>query len=210
MRCLKPLLVVFAITLGSIAALTAAAQQRGETLAWAPMPSTPPGWAAPNKPHWKLSELLVAHKGQAGWKETVVADPLLRADYIQLAPGTKTKRQFHPDNPIWWVMQAGTVQFNIEGQQPIVATKGFLVQAPYRNVYNMEVMGDTPALFLEVTVTGTQVMYPIDETPAPVPGMDFVKVRISGKKELRCEKQAVRGFQRHDCRRQESGRCVCV
>ena len=54
-------------------------------------------------------------------------------------------------------MQAGTVQFNIGGQPPTVATKGFLVQAPYRNIYNMEVTGDSPALFLEVTVTGSPV-----------------------------------------------------
>jgi hypothetical protein len=75
-----------------IAPLTIGAQQREETLAWAPIPSTPPGWTAPNKAHWKLSELLASHKGQPAWKETVVADPLLHADYIQLAPGTKTKR----------------------------------------------------------------------------------------------------------------------
>src|SRR5438046_5815205 len=150
MRNLKPLALVYLFALGLTQALTVIAQQRAETFAWAPIPSTIPGWTAPNKPHWKLSELLTSHKGQAAWKETVVAEPLLHADYIQLAPGTKTKRQFHPDNPVWWVMQAGTVQFNIEGQLPIMATKGFLVQAPYRNIYSMEVMGDTPALFLEV------------------------------------------------------------
>jgi mannose-6-phosphate isomerase-like protein (cupin superfamily) len=170
------------IALGLIPALTMSAQQRGETLAWAPKPTTPPGWVAPNKPIWKVSELIAAHKGQASWKEPIVND-VLHADYIQLAPGTKTKRQFHADNPIWWVMQSGTVQFNIEGQEPIKATKGFLVQVPYRNVYNMEVLGDQPALFLEVTVTGSQVLYPADETPTPIPGMDFVKVRISGKKQ---------------------------
>src|SRR5215467_988444 len=181
MRYLKPVVFVSVIALGLIPALTVRAQQRAETFAWAPVPSTHPGWTTPNKPHWKLSELVASHKGQTAWKETVVADSLLHADYIQLAPGTKTKRQFHPDNPIWWVMQAGTVQFNIEGQPPIMATKGFLVQAPYRNIFNMEVIGDTPALFLEVTTTGTQVMYPLDETPTPVAGMEFVKVRISGK-----------------------------
>ena len=182
MRYLKPVVFVSVIALGLIPALTVRAQQRGETFAWAPVPSTHSGWTAPNKPHWKLSELLASHKGQTAWKETVVADPLLHADYIQLAPGTKTKRQFHPDNPVWWVMQAGTVQFNIEGQPPIMATKGFLVQAPYRNIYSMEVMGSTPALFLEVTVTGSPVMYPINETPTLVADIDFVKVRINGKK----------------------------
>src|SRR5262249_16453274 len=91
MRYLKPLILVCLVALGLIPALNVRAQQRAETFAWAPIPSTPPGWAAPNKPHWKLSELVASHKGQAAWKETVVADPLLHADYIQLAPGTKTK-----------------------------------------------------------------------------------------------------------------------
>src|SRR5437899_5962512 len=110
MRYAKRVAVVCMVAFGLVSELTVRAQQRGETFAWASVPSTHPGWTAPNKPHWKLSELLTSHKGQAAWKETVVADPLLHADYIQLAPGMKTKRQFHPDNPICWVMQAGTVQ----------------------------------------------------------------------------------------------------
>jgi len=180
MRYLKGVALMTMIGAGLIPAMRVLAQQR-ETLVWAPVPSAPPQWTAPNKPHWVLSELLASHKGQTNWKETVVSDALLHADYIQLAPGTRTKRFFHPDNRVWWVIQAGQVKFNIEGQDSFVATKGFLVQVPYRNIYSMEVLGDTPALFLEVTTAGTQVMYPADETPTPVPGMEFVKVRISGK-----------------------------
>ena len=181
MRYLKSVALMILTAAALIPALTILAQQRGETLVWAPVPATPAGWTAPNKPHWKLSELLESHKGEAAWKETVVSDSLLHAEYIQLAPGTKTKRQFHPDNRVWWVIQSGQLQFNIEGQDPFVATKGFLVQVPYRNIYNMEVVGSTPALLLEVTTAGTQVMYPLDETPTPVPGMEFLKVRITGK-----------------------------
>src|SRR5207237_10786276 len=66
--------------------------------------------------------------------------------------------------------------------EPSVAMKGFLVQAPYRTIYRMEVKGDVPALFLEVTVAGSPVLYPFDETPTPVPGMEFLKVRVNGKK----------------------------
>src|SRR5678816_4611963 len=62
-----------------------------------------------------------------------------------------------------------------------IRDRGFLVQVPYRNVYSLEVIGDKPALFLEVTAANAQTMYPIDETPVPVPGMEFVKVRVSGK-----------------------------
>ena len=135
-----------------VPALALRGQGQRETFAWAPVPVTPNAWVAPNKPHWKLSELLAPHKGQAQpGRQTVVADNLLQADYVQMAPGTKTKRQFHADNRVWWVVQGGKIRFTIEGQDPIVATKGFLVQVPYRNIYSMEVVGNDPALFLEVT-----------------------------------------------------------
>jgi quercetin dioxygenase-like cupin family protein len=172
-------LILFALVL--LPALTLRGQQRGETLVWAPKPIKANPWVAPNKPHWKLSELLASHKSQASWKETVVSDDLLHADYIQMAPATKTPRKFHPDNRAWWIVQDGQVRFSIDGQQPILASKGFLIQVPYRNIYSIEVVGDKPALFLEVTAANAQTMYPIDETPTPVPGMEFVKVRISGK-----------------------------
>ena len=29
-------------------------------------------WVAPNKPIWRLSELLAKHKGQPNWSQTVV------------------------------------------------------------------------------------------------------------------------------------------
>jgi len=182
MRYFKALILLTVFALALLPAFTVRGQQRGETLVWAPKPIKANPWVAPNKPHWKLSELLASHKSQASWKETIVSDDLLHADYIQMASGTKTPRKFHPDNRAWWVVQDGQVRFTIEGQpQPIVASKGFLVQVPYRNVYSLEVIGDKPALFLEVTAANAQTMYPIDETPVPVPGMEFVKVRVSGK-----------------------------
>jgi quercetin dioxygenase-like cupin family protein len=155
--------------------------QRTETLAWAPVPAQPAGWVAPNKPHWKLSELLAEHKGQANWTHTVVSDESLHADYISMAPGTKTPRRFHPDTRVWWIVQDGQIRFTIEGQEPFVASKGFMVQVPYRNVYGMETVGDKPSLRLEVHIAGAKTMYPIDETPPAVPGTNFVKVRITGK-----------------------------
>jgi mannose-6-phosphate isomerase-like protein (cupin superfamily) len=181
MRYLKPSVVM---TVASVLALTLRLHGQGpqqESLVWAPVPSTPNAWTAPNKPHTKLVDLLAAHKGQANWREPIVRDRLLTADYVQMAPGTKTARQFQPDNPIWWVVQSGEVRFTIEGQDPLVAGKGFLVQVPYRNVYQLEVVGTAPALVFEVKVADSPTMYPADETPVPVPGMEFVKVRISGK-----------------------------
>jgi mannose-6-phosphate isomerase-like protein (cupin superfamily) len=181
---MRPVTTTTALTAASLLALTLhvhgqAPQQ--ESLVWAPVPKTPATWIAPNKPHTRLAELLAAHKGQATWRESIVRDTLLVADYVQMAPGEKTRRQFQPDNPIWWIVQSGEVRFTIDGVDPFVASKGFLVQVPYRNVYQFEVVGTAPALLFEVKVTDSPTMYPADETPIPVPGMEFAKVRISGK-----------------------------
>ena len=148
MRYLKTSVVMtLAVLLALTLRLHGQAPQR-ESLVWAPVPATPNGWVAPNKPHTKLADLIAAHKGQASWREPIVRDVLLGGDYVQMAPGTKTPRQFQPDNPIWWIVQSGEVRFTIEGQEPFVATKGFLVQVPYRNVYQLEAAGTEPALLL--------------------------------------------------------------
>jgi mannose-6-phosphate isomerase-like protein (cupin superfamily) len=178
---MAPMKKVAYVVLGLIAVFSARAFAQRETLVWAPVPATPNAWVAPNKPHTKLPDLLAAHKGQTSWRQAVVRDNLLQADYVQMATGSKSLRQFQPDNPIWWIVQDGEVRFTIEGQEPFVATKGFLVQVPYRNVYQLESVGGAPALFLEVKVADSPTMYPADETPVPQPGTEFVKVRISGK-----------------------------
>jgi mannose-6-phosphate isomerase-like protein (cupin superfamily) len=185
MRVPRPVLFTAMAALGiggfSLTRSTVLAQGQREILAWAPMPTEPSKWIAPNRPHWKLSELLAKHKGEQNWSETVVSDTTLRADYVSMAPGAKAPRQFHPDTRAWWIVQAGQIRFTIDGQEPFVAGKGFLVQVPYRNVYSMETVGDAPSLRLEVNIGGATTMFPIDQKPPSLPGFDFVKVRIGGK-----------------------------
>ena len=118
---------------------------------------------------------------RTNWTQTVVSDSLLHADYISMAPGAKTPRRFHPDTREWWIVQDGQIRFNIEGQEPFIASKGYLVQVPYRTTYSLETIGDKPSLRLEVNIAGAQTMYPADETPAPIDGVNFVKVRIDGR-----------------------------
>src|SRR5262245_33870626 len=45
------------------------AQAQREILAWAPMPTTPSPWVAPNRPHWKIADLRAQHKGAQNWSE---------------------------------------------------------------------------------------------------------------------------------------------
>ena len=123
---------------------------------WAPKP-TPAAlepWKAPMKPLTKLSNILADHKGLKNWKVTVVDDEFLHADYIQMAPGEKTRTQFYGDDRTVWVVWGGKIRFIIKGQQPFVASKGFLVQVPLRVPYSMETVGDEPVLRFQMRPAG--------------------------------------------------------
>src|SRR6185369_15544414 len=93
----------------------------------------------------------------------------------------KTKTQFYADDRVFWVVQDGRLRVSIEGIEPFVATKGFLVQVPFRVPYTLATEGDSPALRFEVVASQAVPLYPLDETPAPAPGRQYVKVSISGR-----------------------------
>jgi mannose-6-phosphate isomerase-like protein (cupin superfamily) len=113
----------------------------------------------------------------------VVDDAHLKAQYISMGPGESTPTKFYADNPGFWVVQDGEIRFTIEGQQPFVASKGFLVQVPYRIPFKMETVGDKPSLRFEVTVAGASVLYPAAAgfKPEPLAGVEYVPVRFSGR-----------------------------
>lgn len=154
-----------------LAALPAAAQPQATVwYSWSPKPTVPTPWTAPNKPIWRLSEILAAHKGEKSWVQPIVHDQDYDANYVQMAAGEKTKPLFWADDRIFWYVASGQIRFHIQGQEPFVASKGFLVQVPYRNVYWMETVGDEPSLRLEVIRSGRTPLYPAqqgDKGPAP-------------------------------------------
>ena len=100
----------------------------------------------PHKPHTKLADLKAKHKSDASWRETVVDDDHLHADYIASAPGTSVSRRFHPDTREWWIVMDGQLRFEIEGQAPVTATRGSMVQVPMQTIYSIATVGDKPAL----------------------------------------------------------------
>jgi mannose-6-phosphate isomerase-like protein (cupin superfamily) len=183
-----------AVSLLTLSALPALAQQNvtvpvpaGKSpvwMGWAPKPTTatlPP--YGPNKPVTRLPEVLAAHKGQASWTQDVIQTKRYHAQLIQMAPGEKTRTQFWGDDRTLWVVWSGQIRFNIQGQAPFVATKGFLVQVPYRVPYSLETVGSEPSLRFEVTHTGRLPSYPFvaGEAPPPKPpGFHYIKVSYNG------------------------------
>jgi mannose-6-phosphate isomerase-like protein (cupin superfamily) len=143
---------------------------------WAPKPARMMPYVAPNKPHWKLSEVLAAHKGRSDWVQPLVRNKDQEADYISMGTGEKTKMKMWPDDRLVFVVWAGSIRVSIDGYQPLTATKGFMVNVPFRHMYTLENVGSTPALRFEVRQTGSTPVYPASETPDPALGMTYVKV----------------------------------
>ena len=143
---------------------------------WSAKPTKPTPYVAPNKVHWKLSEILAAHRGQSDWVQPIIRNPEQDADYISLGAGKKTKRRMYADDRVVWIVQDGAMRVSIDGVEPFVATKGFMVNVPFRHFYSIETVGDKPSLRFEVRQAGSPPLYPADETPDPFPGRTYMKV----------------------------------
>jgi len=149
--------------------------------AWAPQPVKPAPFTAPNKPLKKYVDILARHRGKSDWAETEVLTRDFIGQYVSMGPGKKTKTQFWADDRVYWVVTSGQMRVTIEGVEPFIASKGFLVQVPYRVPYSMETVGNEPSLRFEVLPAGETPSYPVSETPEPTKGIKFVKAVYTGQ-----------------------------
>jgi mannose-6-phosphate isomerase-like protein (cupin superfamily) len=147
--------------------------------AWAPRPAQRP-YIEPNRPHTKFADIQARHRGQSDWADVVALTDDFAAAYISMGPGKKTERIFYADDRTFFIVRGGSIRFTIEGQEPFIATKGFLVQVPPLVPFQLETVGDQPALHFEVRPT-TRPAYPITETPKPIPGVEYVRASIRAK-----------------------------
>ncbi|MCI0339172.1 MAG: cupin domain-containing protein [Acidobacteria bacterium] len=173
-------IAVLALTLFAIN-LTQLRVSSQESPSWAPKPKAPSKYVPPHKPHTRLADLKAKYKAKADWKEVIVDDEHLNAAYIFSAPGTKVSKRFHPDTREWWIVMDGEIRFEIEGQQPFVATKGSMVQVPMQTIYAMETVGDKPSLRFEVNIAKAKTMYPREVEPPKIPGIDWIPVTLNRK-----------------------------
>jgi len=84
----------------------------------------------------------------------------------------------HPDTPTVFVVVAGEVHFIVEGQQPVVATRGSIVNIMKTTLFSYDVIGDQSALWVEVNPTNYKTVYPA-EGPQPAPGKEGQVVKVS-------------------------------
>jgi quercetin dioxygenase-like cupin family protein len=150
-----------------------------QTVVWAPKPAELPSYTAPQRQHIKLSELKARHAREREWRELLVDDGHLQAEYISSAPGSIVSKRLHPDSRAWWVVVDGQMRVEIEGQSSFVATKGSLVQVPKQTIYSMETVGDRPSLRFVVNIAGAKTLFPQDLQPPALPGIKWVSVPLN-------------------------------
>ena len=179
------------IAAGQVAAQEAAAPDQATLLratrppakpitAWAQRPAKLAPFVAPNKLVYRLADVLAAHKGKASWKQEVFSSRDFIGEWISMAPGEKTKTQFYADDRVFWVVQSGQMKVTIEGQEPFIAGKHFLIQVPKRLQYSMETVGSEPVLSFQMRPAGEAPEYPLSETPTPVKGVEYIQATYSG------------------------------
>ena len=149
--------------------------------AWAPQPVKPAPYISPNKPLKKFVDILARHRGQTDWTETEVLTRDFIGQYVSMGAGKRTKTLFYADDRVYWVVMSGQMRVTIDGVEPFIASKGFLVQVPYRVPYSMETVGDAPSLRFEVRPAGETPSYPIGETPDAAKGMKFIRADYTGR-----------------------------
>jgi mannose-6-phosphate isomerase-like protein (cupin superfamily) len=141
----------------------------------------PPGgesaYKAPMRPLWRLADLKQMHAGQNTWSQLIIRDTEQDVTYNSGAPGTKITPRIHPDTPTAFVIIAGQIRFNVEGQEPTVAQRGSIIHIMKTAIYSAEVIGGENALWIEVNILGYTTLYPTAGVkPSALPGAPLVKV----------------------------------
>jgi mannose-6-phosphate isomerase-like protein (cupin superfamily) len=143
---------------------------------WSAKPTTPTPYEAPNKVHWKLADILAAHRGQSDWTQPIVRNREQDADYISFGAGKSTKRKMYADDRVVFIVWDGEMEVAIDGYPAFKATKGFMVNVPFRHFYSLKTTSSTPSLRFEVRQAGSPPLYPANVQPDPFPGRTYMKV----------------------------------
>ena len=160
--------IVFGALVAVSALSTPAAQNGGGTPEMWWVNKTKGGvYTTPMRPLWKQSDLKRMHGGQNNWQEQIIKDPEQDATYNSAAAGTRFGLRLHPDTPTVFVVIAGEVRFSVEGQQPVTATRGSIVNVMKTTLFSYEVAGNQNALWVEVNPANYKTVYPASGPQPP-------------------------------------------
>ena len=125
-------------------------------------------YRAPMRPLWKLADLKKMHAGQSNWQQQIILDPEQDATYNSAAPGSRFGARIHPDTPTVFVVIAGEVKFDVEGQA--ARHREARLDHQHHEDDRVFLRGDRSqnALWVEVNPTNYKTLYPASR-PQPKP-----------------------------------------
>src|SRR3546814_2205737 len=85
--------------------------------AWSPKRTPPRAYDAPNRPWWKLADILAAHKGEKSWTHAIVRNRDLEADWRQMAAGQRTEPLMYADNATALIVWGGQLRVSIRSEE---------------------------------------------------------------------------------------------
>ncbi|MGK6323398.1 cupin domain-containing protein [Sphingomonas sp. DT-51] len=150
---------------------------------WVPKKTPYAAYDAPNRPWWKLADVLALHKGATDWSQPIVRNRDIVADWHQQAPGKRTTEVAYSDNRTAIIVWGGQLRVAIAGQPPFVAGKGFEIDVPLRVPFTLETVGDQPALWFEIHAATDMPLYPVTSTterPRDAAGFRYDRRLVSG------------------------------
>jgi mannose-6-phosphate isomerase-like protein (cupin superfamily) len=137
-------------------------------------------YTPPNRPIWRLADLLAMHRGQNNWSQPILKDDYQEVTYNSAAPGTKFIPRMHNETATVFFIIRGQVHFNVEGQAPVTATRGGIVNILNDTIYSYDVTGSENALFINLNPRGFRTEYPTSAPPPPpVAGTTVTKVSFN-------------------------------
>ena len=159
------LAILGAIAISTVGVTEALAQAR----AWSPKPTQPAPYVNGMKPLTKLSDVLADKDPAESWRHKVVDDQNIKAAWVGLKPGDSMRTRLVADHRTAFIVWEGSVQVAAQGQTTFIATKGTMIQVPFRNTFTLTNVGATPSLHFEVFNAKRVVLYPQNSTSLPRP-----------------------------------------
>ena len=105
----------------------------------------------PNALHTRVED-VVRRQGPPPWSQRLVADERNLVTLIASAPGGGNRPHWHREFDEWWIVLAGTLEWELTGNVVVRARKDELVWVPRGTVHHIRNVGDDLSLRLAVAM----------------------------------------------------------
>ena len=121
---------------------------------------TPPRATAtwPNVLHTRVDD-LVRQMGPPPWSRRLIADERQLVTLIASPPGGGNRPHWHREFDEWWVVMAGTLQWELTGGVVVHAATNEIVWVPRGTVHHIRNVGDGLSLRLAVAMPPARHFY---------------------------------------------------